>query len=137
MRLSIVLCAIAVCVAQVFGVVRGFQCDCGGVPQMVDTDCCSGPHGAGCHSGDSSHDHAPTDGENSADRKQHTEVKDDINGTMSAASAAHLPAPIVAILPEFLCVPAGALAICRLHLRSACIEPPPSATLKRTVVLRI
>lgn len=137
MWLFIVLCAVAVCVAQVFGVVRGFQCDCGGVPQIVATESCSGPHGAGCHSEDASHDHAPIDGESRGGTKQHTEVKDDLNGTMSAASAAHLPAPFVAILPEFLCTPADAPATCLLHLRSVCIEPPPNAALKRTVVLRI
>ena len=35
--------------AQVFGLHRGFVCDCGGVAEVTQMDHCHGPHSEACH----------------------------------------------------------------------------------------
>jgi ABC-type Zn2+ transport system substrate-binding protein/surface adhesin len=35
--------------AQVFGLHRGFVCDCGGVAEVTQIDHCHGPHSEACH----------------------------------------------------------------------------------------
>lgn len=56
--------------AQVFGLHRGFLCDCGGVAEVTAMDHCHGPHSEACHEheeeipcrgeGDEHHDDADT-----------------------------------------------------------------------------
>lgn len=56
--------------AQVFGLHRGFVCDCGGVAEVTAMDHCHGPHSEACHEheeeipcrgeGDEHHDDADT-----------------------------------------------------------------------------
>ncbi|WP_395739891.1 hypothetical protein [Prosthecobacter sp.] len=48
-HLLIALALLALAFAQVFGMGRGFLCDCGGVERVTFADHCHGPHSAACH----------------------------------------------------------------------------------------
>lgn len=48
-RILPVLAVLAVACAQVFGLGRGYLCDCGGVEKVTMADHCHGPHSEACH----------------------------------------------------------------------------------------
>jgi hypothetical protein len=43
------LAVLAVATAQVFGLGRGYLCDCGGVEKVTQADHCHSPHSSACH----------------------------------------------------------------------------------------
>ena len=76
LRLLAVLGLLALLSAQVFGLTRGYQCDCTGQVEWTAQDHCHGPHDAGCHD-DEAPGHAHDEGDGSGERHEHQEVRDD------------------------------------------------------------
>lgn len=141
-RLLIVLCAFAVLGAQVFGVARGFACDCGGIQRIVKTDGCNGPHGTNCHADESQQDKSQqqpsSHDEGDGEHKQHTQVKQDLTGTSVSVPSVVIPAPIIlAVLPELLLLAPKSPSTPLEFPADAYGSPPLSMALARTVVLRI
>lgn len=141
-RLLIVLCAFAVLGVQVFGVARGFACDCGGTQRIVKTDGCNGPHGANCHADDSQQDKSQqqpgSHDEGGGDRKEHKQVKEDLTGTNATVPPVVIPSPVIlAVLPELLLLAPKSLSTPLEFPADAYGSPPLSMALARTVVLRI
>ncbi len=135
-RLFFVLCAFAVLGAQVFGVTRGFECDCGSMTRIVALDHCHGVHGEDCHEDESPipHHHEEED----SDRRDHAEVKDDFNGLSHPAPHFIFAAPMVMapIWEQVFPSPTVANAL-NDYLRVACSASPPRIAPSRTVIFLI
>ncbi len=131
------LCILAVCGAQVCGVVRGFVCDCGGAVEFVETSSCHGPHGAECHADGSQETHGSHEEHNDGDRRQHEQVGGELQPAASTAKAITAPAPqlLAFLLEPLLFAPAP---VSPLKVRTnAGSRPPLNIAVARTVVLRI
>jgi hypothetical protein len=76
LRLLAVLGLMALLGAQVFGLTRGYQCDCTGRVEWTAQDHCHGPHDAGCHE-DEPLGHIHDEGDGPGERHEHQEVRDD------------------------------------------------------------
>ncbi len=136
-RLLLLLCALAVLVAQGFGVVRGYICDCGGEAELVKAASCVGPHGENCHTETDQRSDAP-DGKNGGDRKDHQVLRDDFQVTKVTAPPIVIAAPVLlAVLPELFSFCAGANEAPRGDYSEALGGPPLLALSTRTFVLRI
>ncbi len=132
------LCIFAVFGAQVFGVVRGFACDCGGRTQIVEASDCHGPHGASCHEDGAWQPDCADDEKNSDDRKAHKPVNDDLLGGNATAPSSVVPAPsVLAVLPELSLFAPAQPAAEREYLSDAYSGPPLSIAVSRMVVRRI
>lgn len=136
------LCAFAVLGVQVFGVARGFACDCGGTQRIVKTDGCNGPHGVNCHANESQHNESQqqtgSHEEGGGDHKQHSQVKQDLTGTSVSVPSVVIPAPVIlAVLPELLLLAPKSFSTPLEFPADAYGSPPLSMALARTVVLRI
>lgn len=95
------LAVVAFAWAQVFGLTRGFVCDCGGGVEITFVDHCHGPHGAECHAEeheeDPCHDEDDHAGE-PGDRHSH-EPNEGVAKVGLGMAQVSLP---LAPLPEFL-----------------------------------
>ncbi|MEN3940148.1 hypothetical protein WJU23_02560 [Prosthecobacter sp. SYSU 5D2] len=83
--------------AQVFGMSRGYVCDCTGGVEIIAFDHCHGPHGETCHDEEEPlhhHDDHDTDD----DTHEHTPLKESVKAKQLAAQMASFPAPILAVL---------------------------------------
>lgn len=63
--LPLCLALLALAWAQVFGLMRGYICDCGGEVSITAAEHCHGPHGAACHERSpeaDNHERAPVNG---------------------------------------------------------------------------
>ncbi len=131
------LCILAVFGAQVFGVVRGFVCDCGGVVEFVEISSCQGPHGAECHTDGAPQTHGSQEEHNDSDSKHHEQVGGELQAATSTAKAITAPTPhLLAILAEaFLFAPEPVSPL--KYRTDAGNRPPLSIAVARTVVLRI
>ena len=97
------LVACALMLSQVFGVPRGYLCDCSGEKQAVQEAHCDGPHGAQCHSSnldradDGDHHEHPA-------RKDHEIQIDRLQGgTVSSVVSVPIAAlTLIAVLPDLL-----------------------------------
>lgn len=131
-----VLCVFAVIGAQLFGVARGFVCDCGGRSQVVEVSSCSGSHGEHCHMEES--ESGTHDEEGNENRKEHEQVKDDLTGTNGQAPHVVIPAPVMcAALPALMFFAPECLPAPREYPPDSYGGPPPGIAVARTVVLRI
>lgn len=90
--------------AQVFGLTRGYWCDCSGVGHVSMFDHCHGHHGTDCHHDDvplHSHEDHDDDGET----HEHAPVKESLDAQTLAVSPLSVPAELpVEILPDFAAV---------------------------------
>jgi hypothetical protein len=94
----LVLCAIAVLVAEVFGVQSGYICDCGGAVEIVKSATCAGTHGIDCHD-----DIAGSS--NQENEKTHIPAKDDIQGAPGSTHNTHVPSPaLLCVLSDYFFV---------------------------------
>ncbi|MCW0218155.1 MAG: hypothetical protein OJI67_07510 [Prosthecobacter sp.] len=81
--------------AQVFGLMRGYVCDCDGVVEITAFDHCHGPHGVACH-----HDAEPThhhDG-TTGDTSDHTPLKEAVNAKQLSLQGSSAPLPILMVI---------------------------------------
>jgi hypothetical protein len=89
--------------AQVFGIMRGYLCDCHGVTQITAFDHCHADHDKCCHEDEStSHSHEDHD-EDDGETHEHEPVKDTVQAR-TIASDVVTSAPLLAlfILPDFV-----------------------------------
>lgn len=107
---SLIACALlALGWAQVFGLTRGYWCDCAGAGQVSMFDHCHGDHGQGCHHDDSplhSHEGHEDDEE---DTHEHAPVKVSLDAqvvvSVSVDGQAALPVEILSSSAAVVPVP--------------------------------
>lgn len=100
----IALALLALGWAQVFGIMRGYLCDCHGIAQISSFDHCHGDHDKCCHDDEStSHSHDDHD-KHGGETHEHEPVKDTVQArtiaSMDVVTSAPLPA--LFILPDFV-----------------------------------
>lgn len=98
----IALALLALGWAQVFGLTRGYWCDCSGIGHISAFDHCHGHHGKDCHHDDSPHhsheDHDEDDGET----HEHAPVKESLDAqTHVSVAVPSLAITLIEILPLF------------------------------------
>jgi hypothetical protein len=135
---AIVLCVLALFVAQAFGNRVAYYCLCGGKPVPTQTSHCHGPHGEKCHSGDAQADDSHSE-EGSGQREDHQVVNQDLQlRPLEAAPQVIAPQVLLAILPMlesfFARQEAKVPASCSVDFGES---PPLGVTVARTTVLRI
>jgi hypothetical protein len=138
LRLFVLLCLTALVVAQVFGVTRGYECDCTGLMQWTAQDHCHGPDHDGCHRGDApGHEHGEGDG--GGERRDHEQVLDEVDSRL-VQSFFDVPT----LVPVLFAILGGeALWTAPAVMRSAWDDlpadtgPPPGVAVARTTVLLI
>ena len=124
------LVVFAISMAQLVGANRGFICDCGEAPVIVQANHCHGPHGDDCAAEDSSQ--PCHEGE---DRRDHEQAKEELKSPGSASPSVQIPLPVVAaVIPSALVVP-GVASKWRSE-RSVEVRgsPPTSVVVARAVV---
>ena len=134
-RFLAALVFIAMGAAQLFGVQRGYVCDCGGTSEIVDAPYCVGPHGEECHS----HEHDSQLAHNEqGERKDHDALTDNLQSSPAPVVTVSVPPPVMLFtLPDFLFLPAPvALSATQYHAGESG-APPPGVALERTVVFLI
>jgi len=88
--------------AQMFGLHRGFVCDCGGVAEVTPMDHCHGPHSEACHEHEEEspchHDH-----DDDEDTHEHAALIERLV-TGNVINLVAVPAPLVSVIemPEWL-----------------------------------
>jgi hypothetical protein len=87
------LVVFAISMAQLVGANRGFICDCGEAPVIVQASHCHGPHGDDCAAEDSSQ--PCHEGE---DRRDHEQAKEDFKGPGGASQPVQIPVPVLAAI---------------------------------------
>lgn len=90
--------------AQVFGIMRGYLCECHGTAQISSFDHCHGDHDKCCHEDEStSHSHEDHD-EDDGETHEHEPVKDTVQARTIASTSVATSAPVLAlfILPDFV-----------------------------------
>jgi len=136
---------VALVSAQVFGLGRGFVCDCGGVEKVTLADHCHGPHSADCHE----HEHEAAepchgDEDHEEDSHEHEALSESLRASVSpglAFSALALTAFSLALeewkLPLLVpCAHRMAVAEARLDSGQAAKQSWPQV-LVHAVALRI
>lgn len=83
--------------AQVFGLHRGFVCDCGGVAEVTSMDHCHGPHSEACHEHEEEspchHDHD----DHGADTHEHAALIERLVAG-NVIDMVAVPAPLVSVI---------------------------------------
>ncbi len=88
-RLLPVMAFLALGCAQVFGLQRGFVCECGNEPEVTAWDHCDGPHSEACHENESeSVPHSKEDHTDGTDTRDHSSYKEDV--TANTVTLVHL-----------------------------------------------
>lgn len=113
--------------AQVYGLQRGFICDCGGGTTLTVMDHCHGPHSHDCHT--ENHDdpcHGVQDhAEDDSDAVAHEAAMETLHAGQSVpAPALTPPAPMLLTLSE------GLIALPRPQAIEPVGKPPPWRTAK-------
>ena len=133
-----VLCMVALVVAQAVGGPRGYVCLCGSLPVPTQTSHCHGPHGEDCHADDATADVGHQE-EGAGPRKEHQLIGQDerLRPTEAAPQviAPQVPLAVLPNVPSFWPSPApqpffGSVV-------GAGDSPPFGVTVARTIVLRI
>jgi len=137
-KLLALLCLTALFGAQVFGVVRGYVCDCTGLMQWTAQDHCHGPDHDNCHR-DEAPGHEHREGDGAGERRDHEQVRDEVDSRLVQPS---VDAP--SLVPVLIAVFGGeALWTAPVVMRPAWDEvpadtgPPPGVAVARTTVLLI
>lgn len=130
------LCVLALFVAQTFGAKAGFYCLCGGKPVPTEVSHCYGPHGENC-AGEEAHGGAKDGG--GTDRRDHEVVNQDVQmRTAEAAQQIVAPQVLLAVLPMVKILFAGReLPASGSDSVGFGKSPPLGVTVARTVVLLI
>jgi hypothetical protein len=146
LRLCLTLIAFAAMLwAQVFGLHRGFLCDCGGVAELTPFDHCHGPHSESCHDHEeeSPCHHDEDDHADETDTHEHTALIEELVAGHVTSMHVAAPAPLVsiAVMPEWLT--SEALQV-KTGLSSPVLQPPKAEPLRswpqslaHTIALRI
>lgn len=94
--------------AQVFGLMRGYLCDCSGVAQISSFDHCHGHEGEACHhDGEASthpcQDPHEDDEQVPCETHDHEPVKENVQAQMAASGSSIVPAapPLLFVLTDF------------------------------------
>ncbi|TDU71062.1 hypothetical protein EI77_02180 [Prosthecobacter fusiformis] len=85
--------------AQVFGIMRGYVCDCGGEVEITAYDHCHGPHGIACHHDDSPAHHQHD--ENGEDTHEHAPLKEPVQAKQLVSQSVSVPLPVLAVMPPW------------------------------------
>ena len=135
---AIVLCVLALFVAQTFGSKAGYVCLCGGKPVPTQTSHCHGPHGEKCHTGDVQADDSHSE-EGSGEREEHQVVNQEVQlRPVEAGPQVIAPQVLLAILPLLEVLARGHDAKVAASYSVDFGESPPfGVTVARTIVLRI
>jgi hypothetical protein len=137
-KFLLALCVLAVMTAQLFGMGRGFLCDCSGAPVAVAHDHCHGPHGAHClENEEPAHpiDSHPDDG----DTHPHERVVQDFQSAPAPAAECVLTEPfwhVVLMLDDAVWVKTAPLQTVE-YVADERGSPPCGVAVARTVVLLI
>lgn len=135
---AIVLCVLALLVAQTVGGQRGYVCLCGGKPVATQTSHCHGPHGEECHT-DNTRDAIPHSEDGAGPREDHQVVTQDVQ-LRPGEAAPQLVAPqiLLAILPMVQVLFANQETKVSAGYSVDFGESPPfGVTVARTIVLLI
>ena len=133
-----ILCILALFVAQTFGAKGNYVCECGGAPVLTPVSHCYGPHGEKCAEVEAQ-GVAATDDNDTGDRRDHEVVDTDVQSRpLEAPSQIVGPQVLLAILPMVdafsvrpeVKVPAS-------YLVDIGDSPPFGVTVARTIVLLI
>ncbi|MEQ1862217.1 MAG: hypothetical protein ABMA13_20055 [Chthoniobacteraceae bacterium] len=135
---AIVLCVLALFVAQTFGSKVGYYCLCGDKPVPTQTSHCHGPHGEKCHT-DDAQTGAPHSEEGAGEREDHQVVNQDVQlRPVEAAAQVIAPQVLLAILPMVEVLFASRDAKVSASYSVDFGESPPfGVTVARTIVLLI
>ena len=139
------LAVLAVACAQVFGLGRGYVCDCGGVEKVTMADHCHGPHSTDCHEHE---DEIPCQGEgdhqHEGDSHSHAAVIESLRASPVPALQLAAPPAVVTgyILPSWvLSMQVETVYSCALQERTVWSGHDPMREWSRmhahTVVMRI
>ncbi len=120
-----------VAAVQLFGVVRGYLCECTGTQTPVATAECVAES---CHPGESHDDCCDHEG---GHRHQHVEVRESLDAT-AALSVVMVPAPMLQVVAEVE-LPAPVWRETLPPTREFTVDtgPPPELVVKATVVLLV
>lgn len=138
------LALLTIASAQVFGMDRGFLCDCGGMEKITAADHCHGPHSAVCHEDEAEEPcHESSDGHHKGDTHEHLALIESLLASLSPALSFSAPAPIIMDLaleewhtPLFLTEAPAFTAAHSEHPPPATHRPWPRL-LAHTLILRI
>lgn len=125
--------------AQVFGMTRGYVCDCGGEVEITAFDHCHGPHGLACHHDDDPVHHHE---EQNSDTHEHAPFKEPVQAKQLPLASSAVPMPVLAVLTVL--EPLTMLQVVNAQI-SAPLPPPRIAdtgrrwpdVLTRTIALRV
>lgn len=98
-RLLPVLAFVAVGCMQVFGLQRGFVCECGSKPKVTLQDHCDSlHHGDGCHEGDEDVPHSKKDHTDDTPSREHSSYKEDVSANRASGSQLSVPQPLLYVI---------------------------------------
>ncbi|MBN8422357.1 MAG: hypothetical protein J0L73_25805 [Verrucomicrobia bacterium] len=78
---------VALVSAQVFGLGRGFVCDCGGVEKVTLADHCHGPHSADCHEHEAAEPCHGDEDHHEEDSHEHEALSESLRASVSPGLA--------------------------------------------------
>lgn len=135
--------------AQLFGLPRGYLCDCGGIAQVTQMDHCHGPHSAACHEHETPcHEAEDHHGEehphdHDTDTHEHEEVIESLLAQATSGSSSLAPPSLdcVAVLPAWLGTAMSVSSMPPGRPPALATAPPRSRTwpavLAHRIVLRV
>lgn len=89
-----VLAFVAVGYAQVFGLQKGFLCECGSSPKVILQDHCdSEHHGDDCHENESALPHSKDDHTGGSNPVEHASYKEDVTAGRTLGGKVAVPQP--------------------------------------------
>ncbi len=125
--------------AQVFGMMRGYVCDCGGEVEITAMDHCHGPHGIACHDHESD---APEHDHSEKDSHEHPPLTESVQAQQQSAQASLVVAPMLAVISTLEAI----TPFISLNEAAISYTPPPRddgggrrwpQVLTRTIALRV
>ncbi|MEQ1749184.1 MAG: hypothetical protein ABL974_07155 [Prosthecobacter sp.] len=85
--------------AQVFGMMRGYVCDCGGEVEITAMDHCHGPHGAACHDHEAvTPCHDQDDHSDEEDSHEHAPLTESVQAQQQSLQTSLMVAPMLAVI---------------------------------------
>ncbi len=136
-KLFAVLCLIALFGAQIFGLARGYVCDCAGQTEWTAQDHCAGPHGRDCHR-DVAADHRDNDDHGAQNRRDHEQVRDEVQSRLAQSIDVPMPVPFLVVFFGEEAAPCeGAAQMASFVQAGVDFGPPLGVVVARTTVLLI
>lgn len=85
--------------AQVFGMMRGYVCDCGGEVEITAMDHCHGPHGIACHDHEfAAPGHDQDDHSDESDSHEHAPLTESVQAHQQSVHSSLVVAPMLAVI---------------------------------------